>query len=97
MPVKPLRTSRIYDTLSIGNIERSQSSADVLPGSAHNIKPPILQSRDDSTAKHDDKLPIFQSKLSGVTVYEGEQAEFSCAVSAALFKFQKLRKINVWN
>ncbi|KAL3982100.1 Fibronectin type III domain family protein [Acanthocheilonema viteae] len=79
VPVKPFRSRRIYDTLSAGKIERSQSNADVLPG--HNIKPSIPQSRDDSTAEHDDKLPIFESKLSSITVNEGEKAEFSCVIT----------------
>uniref|UniRef100_A0A1I7VVS1 non-specific serine/threonine protein kinase n=1 Tax=Loa loa TaxID=7209 RepID=A0A1I7VVS1_LOALO len=79
IPVKPLRTRRIYDIVSAGNIERSQSSADV--SLRHNIKPSTPQSRDDSTAKHDDKLPTFVSKLSSITVKEGEQAEFSCAIT----------------
>ncbi|KAK6110371.1 Fibronectin type III domain family protein [Brugia pahangi] len=80
IPVKPLRTRRIYDTLSAGNIERSQSSADVLP--EHNIKPSTPQSRDDLTAKYNDKPPTFMSKLSNTAVNEGEQAEFSCTITA---------------
>lgn len=92
VPVKPLHTRRVYDTLSAGNIERSQSSADISPG--HSMKSSTLQSWDDSAAKHDDKLPTFVSKLSSITVDEGEQAEFSCAVSTALFKFQKPEEIN---
>ncbi|OZC09937.1 hypothetical protein X798_03043 [Onchocerca flexuosa] len=79
IPVKPLRTKRIYDTLNVGNIERSQSSADVLL--ERNKKLLSAQSQDDSTAKHDDKLPTFTSKLSSITLDEGEQAEFSCVVT----------------
>lgn len=91
MPVKSLLTKRIYDTISVENIERSRFSADILP--VHNIKASISQYRDDSNAKHDDKLPTFELKLSNITVNEGEDAEFSCTVSTVLFKFQKLVKL----
>lgn len=77
--IKPPRAS--YDTLSTGNIERSRSSADVLQ--RHHFKSSIVKSQDDLTAKHDDKLPIFVSKLSSITVNQGEQAEFFCTVSNA--------------
>uniref|UniRef100_A0A915Q578 non-specific serine/threonine protein kinase n=1 Tax=Setaria digitata TaxID=48799 RepID=A0A915Q578_9BILA len=78
VPIKPLRSRRIYDTLGVGNIERSQSSADVLL--RHSIKTSVPQFQDDSTAKHADKLPTFISKLSSVIVSTGEQAEFSCVI-----------------
>ncbi|MCP9266046.1 Twitchin [Dirofilaria immitis] len=79
IPIKLLHTRRIYDTLSTGNIQRSQSSADVLL--EHNMKLSKAQSQDDLTAKHTNKLPTFTSKLSSITLNEGEQAEFFCTIT----------------
>ncbi|VDN31504.1 unnamed protein product, partial [Gongylonema pulchrum] len=79
IPVVPHRTRRVYDSLKMGDIERSQSSADVSPKRSV-TQLSTAKSRDDSTAKRAEKPPNFISKLSNNTVFEDEQAKFSCEV-----------------
>lgn len=80
IPVTPLRPRRIYDTLNIGDVERSRSAAD-MTRRISSTPAQQIRSQDDSKMKPSALPPTFSTQLSSVTVTEDETAEFSCQVS----------------
>ncbi|KJH43662.1 immunoglobulin I-set domain protein [Dictyocaulus viviparus] len=84
------RQRRAYDSINIDNVERSRSSsyADVRSQSlslrnSHKVALDTRTTADDHQVEKSIESPIFITKLTDMSVNEGESLELSCDVNAA--------------
>ncbi|PAV56317.1 hypothetical protein WR25_15732 isoform E [Diploscapter pachys] len=78
------RTRRAYESLRTSEVERSRSYSNIRRSSFAKDSSPDFKSVADDLIKPKikDEPPVFESELGNVDVNEGENAEFSCRVTA---------------
>uniref|UniRef100_A0A1I7XS04 non-specific serine/threonine protein kinase n=1 Tax=Heterorhabditis bacteriophora TaxID=37862 RepID=A0A1I7XS04_HETBA len=77
--ISSMRTRRIYDSLRMGEVERSRSFTDIRRRSLiRDISPDTKSAKDDLKMKVSTEPPQFISKLHNIEVDAGDSAEFIC-------------------